>query len=83
VLLGHERQTHAIDRGTNHELHVIDDQRAVHGNGEGLFALVELPPVDTGGSVSKVDASVISAVVLLVTTASRMSVRRQRSRSTR
>src|SRR2546422_3326296 len=34
----------------------IDDQRPVHRHGDRLLALVELPPVHAGGSVSKVDA---------------------------
>jgi hypothetical protein len=44
----------AIDRCTDHDLHVIDDQRRVHGDRAGLVALVELPPVHAGGSVAKV-----------------------------
>ena len=33
-------------------------ERSLDGDGEGLPALVELPPVHSGGSVSEVDASV-------------------------
>src|SRR5207302_9465766 len=62
ALLRHERQSYAIERRANHELHVIDDQRAVHRDGEGLLALIELPAVHAGGSVPKVDAAVACEV---------------------
>src|ERR1041385_5902238 len=62
ALLRHERQTHAVERGPDHDLDVIDDQWAVHRDGEGLLALVELPPIHAGGSVTKVDAAVVGEV---------------------
>lgn len=53
-LLRDERQAHAIDRGTDQHIDAIDNQRSVHGDGEGLAALVELPPVHAGGPVAEV-----------------------------
>jgi hypothetical protein len=41
ALLRHKRETHAIDRRTDRELHVVEDQRPVHGDRDGLVALVE------------------------------------------
>ena len=55
-------ETHAIDPRADHYLHVIDDQRSVHCDGEGLIALVELPPVYAGRAVSKVDAAVAQQI---------------------
>src|SRR5437867_5495271 len=62
ALLRHERQTYAVDRRPDHDLHVVDDQWSVHRHGERLLALVELPPVHAGGAVSKVDAAVACQV---------------------
>src|SRR5207249_6085118 len=58
-------------RRTNHDLHVIDDQRSVHRDGQGLLALVELPAVHAGGAVSEVNA----AVAWQVTRRGRLGVR--------
>ena len=38
------------------DLRIVHDQRSVDGDGERLTAFVELPSVETGGSVTKVEA---------------------------
>ena len=35
----HEREPHAVERRADHEIHIIDDQRSVHGDDKGLIAL--------------------------------------------
>ena len=59
LMLGQKRQTYTVDRGTNHELNVIDNQRSINGDRQGLLALLELPPVQTGRAVPKVDAPML------------------------
>ena len=55
VILKCERKSRAVDRCTKHDLHVINDWRSVHGDGEGLTALIELPAVHARRPVSEVD----------------------------
>ena len=55
VIFKCERKSRAVDRCTKHDLHAINDWRSVHGDGEGLTALIELPAVHARGPVSKVD----------------------------
>ena len=47
MLLGHEGETHAVDRRSGHDLHVVDDQRSIHGDREGFPTLLEFPSVHT------------------------------------
>lgn len=62
VFLGCERQANAVDRGADHELHVVDDQGPVHGDRQGLVAPVELPTVDAVFSVTEVDAAMVREI---------------------
>src|SRR5205823_9753769 len=54
AIVRHERQSNAIDRRTYHELDIVDDERSVHRDCQRLLTFVELPPVDTLRSMSKV-----------------------------
>src|SRR5690242_10324102 len=48
-----------IKGGTDHDLHVIDDQRPVDRDGQGFLALLELPAVNVAAMpVTKVNAFV-------------------------
>src|SRR6266567_3481557 len=51
LLLRQEGQTHAINRSTDQNLDIVDDQRSSHCDGQGLLAFVEFPPVQASRSV--------------------------------
>jgi hypothetical protein len=59
LMFGEERQAYTVKSGTNYEFNVVDNERSVYGNRQGLFALLKLPPVQSGRAVAKVNALVL------------------------
>ncbi|HYO83002.1 MAG TPA: hypothetical protein VES20_16460 [Bryobacteraceae bacterium] len=57
-----QRQIDTVERGTEYEYHVIDNERPRDGDGQRLLALLELPPVRTGRAVPKIDALMLEQV---------------------
>lgn len=63
VRLKGKRQTQTLDRGSNHEVRVVDNQGPVHVDDEGLTLLLELPAVRSSGTSAQVDARVRRQIV--------------------
>jgi hypothetical protein len=47
----------AVERRTDHEVHIVHDHWTVNRHRQRLFAFVELPPIDLVGTVVKLRSS--------------------------
>src|SRR5687767_11204554 len=56
------RETRSVKRSLNHEINIIEQERAIDGDRERLVALVELPFVDTFAAVPEADAPMVQHV---------------------
>jgi hypothetical protein len=45
VLFGNVGHADTVERGTDDDLDIVDDQRAAHGDGQRQFPLIKLPSV--------------------------------------
>jgi hypothetical protein len=59
VLLHEKRQADAVDRGSNQQLHIVDDQWTVDGHRKRLLALIELPAISLIRTVPKVEVPML------------------------
>ena len=60
VLFRYERQAHAIERGADHQVGVVDDKRTVDRNVQGPLALIEFPAIQALRAVPEVDAPMLN-----------------------
>jgi NAD(P)-dependent dehydrogenase (short-subunit alcohol dehydrogenase family) len=58
VCLKRKRQPQAIDGRANHEIRIVDNQRAVHIYDQALTVLLELPAIRSRGTAPQVDTAV-------------------------
>jgi hypothetical protein len=62
-ILSHESEAYAINGGPDNDLHIVNDKRSVHGDRQGLPALLEFPSIDLATMpVAEIDASMAEQV---------------------
>jgi hypothetical protein len=62
AILRDPREARPVKRSLNHEINIIEQERAIDGDRERLGALVELPFVDTFATVPEADAPMVQHV---------------------
>src|SRR5437588_5804578 len=75
-ILSEVRQADPIESSANDQVHVVHDERTVHRDGQGLLALVKLPPIDLVTAVAEVDAPMLQQIARRLGAGMRVEVHR-------